>query len=206
MLGFVVLTVHNADSHTSLQVAGQTIRRTAWSEPVPVVPGEVVVLVRDPNREPVERRVSVEPGQNAELTIDVAEAPKKRVAEEPMKSAAPPPSAHESQSSSLMPYVWIAGGVGVVGLAGFGILGSMASSTHSDLEKTCSSGPCPASEQSTIDRGKNQQLLANVALAVGVVGVAASVTLFVLDGSSDTTEAEAALVVGPSFVGIRGRL
>jgi hypothetical protein len=94
--------------------------------------------------------------------------------------------------------------VGVAGLATFGIFAAMAKSTYDDLNTACHGGPCPASKNSEISSGKTQQTVANVALGVGIVGVALGVTLFVVSMPKSTAESGAALVVTPTGVGLDG--
>jgi hypothetical protein len=103
---------------------------------------------------------------------------------------------------------FVAGGVGVAGLATFGIFGLMNNSKFGELEDSC--GPnkvCSGDLKDTADTGKTYQTIANIGLVVGVVGIAGGVTLFVLSGKK--TEAvpaeEAQLRVGPGNVSLQGR-
>jgi hypothetical protein len=98
---------------------------------------------------------------------------------------------------------YIAGGVGVIGFATFAIFGEMAQSTYNDLQNACGGGPCPPSKSDEISSGKSKQLIANVGLAVGIVGVAAGATLFVLSIPKSSSPSSAALVVSPNWIGVR---
>jgi hypothetical protein len=111
-------------------------------------------------------------------------------------------------SNKLRTYSYIAGGVGVAGLAMFTIFGLMDNSTYSDLQSACVNGRCPSTKQSEIDSGRTQQTVANVGLVVGAVGVAAGATLFVLSLKKPASPAAptTGLVVSPGFVGLRGSL
>ena len=62
--------------------------------------------------------------------------------------------------------------------------------------------PCPPSEQGTIDRGKRDQTIANVGLAVGALGAGAAVLFVVLDRRADGREV--AVLPGWSSVALRG--
>jgi hypothetical protein len=82
----------------------------------------------------------------------------------------------------------------------------MSNSDYSDLQSSCHPG-CPASKSSEIDNGKTNQLIANIGLGLGIAGVAAGATLFVLSlGGKSAPAATTGLVVGPGFVGLRGTL
>ncbi|HEY6460749.1 MAG TPA: hypothetical protein VIY73_11385, partial [Polyangiaceae bacterium] len=122
--------------------------------------------------------------------------------------AAPPPPPEAPVSSSptspLRTWAYVAGGVGVAGLVTFTIAGVMARSTYDDLNGACHGGPCPPDKDGEISSGKTQQTLANVGLVIGIAGIAAGATLFVLSMPRGSASASAALVVGPGNVGVRG--
>ena len=93
----------------------------------------------------------------------------------------------------------------VVGLVTFAITGIMARSTYNDLNGACQGGPCPTDKTGELSSGKTQETVANVALVVGIAGVAAGTTLFVLSLSKSTPGAPAAgLAVSPGWMGVRG--
>lgn len=99
---------------------------------------------------------------------------------------------------------YVAGGVGVLGLATFAIFGAMASSTYNDLNHACGSGPCPSSKSSEISSGKTDETFANVGLVIGALGVGAGVTLFVLSIPRGAPATSAGFVVSPGWAGVRG--
>jgi hypothetical protein len=201
-LGFVTLTVQNATDDTKVVVDGEEIKRAAWGEPIPVTPASSEVVVTTPGHGPVRATATVAAGQRQSLTLDAmsgdASAPTAPAAAE---------AASSSSGSSLRTWAYVAGGVGVAGLATFGIAGVLAKSTYDDLNGACHGGPCPTSKQGEIDSGKTQQTVANVGLVIGAVGVAAGVTLFVISmPKRETSPAPAtALLVGPGWAGLRGR-
>jgi hypothetical protein len=108
--------------------------------------------------------------------------------------------------SPLRTYAYIAGGVGLAGLATLAVFGTLAHGTYDDLQNACPNGACPPSKQGEVSSGKTQETLANVGLAVGIVGVAAGATLFVISLRKAPAGPSAAIVAGPSWVGIRGTL
>jgi hypothetical protein len=75
----------------------------------------------------------------------------------------------------------VAGGVGVASIVTFAIFGAMSSSEYSKLQDECGSGGCAPSDSSKADKGKTYQTVANVTLAVGIVGVAAGAGLIIWD-------------------------
>jgi hypothetical protein len=205
-LGFVTLTVQNATDDTKVVVDGEEIKRAAWNEPIPVTPASSEVVVTTPGHGPVKAAATVAAGQRQALTIDAlsgdaGEAP----APAPAEAA---PAETPSSGPSLRTWAYVAGGVGVAGLATFGIFGVLAKSTYDDLNGACHGGPCPADKQGEIDSGKTQQTVANVGLVVGLVGAAAGATLFVLSmpkSAPTTTASTTAFVVSPGWAGVRGQ-
>lgn len=126
----------------------------------------------------------------------------------PAQPASPEqPAASSSGGHSILP--WVAFGVGGVGLALGAVTGVMAMGKHSDLSKVCSPN-CPPDQQSNLDSYHTLGTLSTVGFIVGGVGVAAGVTLLILQpkASGDTAPAAspptARLVVGPGSIGAIG--
>lgn len=199
-LGFVTLTIENATDDTKVVVDGEEIRRAAWSEPAPVAPSNAEIVVSTPGHADVHRTVALAAGQKQALTIDAMSGDSGGASPAP---APPPPAADEGHGISMRTWSYVAGGVGVAGLAAFTVFGLMAKSTYDDLNGACNGGPCPASKADEVNSGKTQQTVANVSLAVGLVGVAAGATLFVLS-MPKSAPAGSAVVVGPGWAGVRG--
>jgi hypothetical protein len=203
-LGFVTLTIQNATDATTVVVGGEELKRAAWAEPAPVVTGATEIVVQTPGRGPVKRTVSLAAGQKQTLTIDALSSDEVGGAQAPPPGPAPAPAAASSGGPTpLRLGAYVAGGVGVAGLLVFTIGGVMARSTYNDLNNACHGGPCPPDKDGEISSGKTQQTLANVGLVVGIAGVAAGTTLFVLSmkGSSSSTTG---MVVAPGWVGLHG--
>lgn len=211
LLGFVTLTVQNPTEQTRILVGTEELRRAAWSEPVPIFGGSAEIDVETPGHAPVKNKVTVAAGAQTALTVDAQSgAPEGAVAEAPPPPPpappAPAPPPEPNHLEALRPWAYVAGGVGVAGLATFAIFGAMASSTYNDLQSSCSGGACPPSKSGEISSGKTQQVVANVGLALGLVGAAAGGTMFVLSMPKKAPAPSAALVVGPAWIGVQGSL
>ena len=206
-IGFVTVTVQNATAESKLKVANEEIRRAAWGQPAPVMPGTTDIVVETPGRAPVHKSVALKKGEKQAVTIDAggsgdATAPVQPAATP--EAQAPAPEQPKADRTSLRPYAYVAGGVAVIGLATFFIAGAMSNSTYDGLKTACPNGTCPPSKADDISSGKTQQTVANVGLALGLVGAAAGGVLFVLSMPSKTEQPRAGLVVGPGWVGARG--
>lgn len=206
-LGFVTITVEHATDATTLKIGGEEERRAAWGEPAPLKPGTTEIVVETPGLPPVSKTVTVAAGEKTTLTVDAGGGGSTvSVGTEPKEAT---PSQTSSGGSDLKPYAYIAGGVGVAGLATFAIFGAMASHRYSTLKSECPTGTCPPSRNDEISGGKTMQTVANIGLVVGIVGVATGVTLFVLSGPSKSGKDAAAaphteVVAGPTWIGLSG--
>jgi hypothetical protein len=204
-LGFVEVKVAHASPQTTLKIANDEVRRGGWEEPVPVMPGTSDVVVETPGHAPIRETVQLAAGEHKSVLIDAAA---NEVPAEPVAAAPAPtePDAADSRSK-LRPFVYVAAGVAVVGLATFIVAGTNANSTYSDLKDACGAGPCPPGHEDDISSGKTKQTFANVGLVVFGVAAAATVTLFVVSSpkkTSSPTAASARVTAGPSFVGLQG--
>jgi hypothetical protein len=208
-IGLVTVEVKNADPTAKLRVGGNEVAAERWGKPVPVAPGDVEVVLEPASGSPVREQVAVAAGESKQVSVDAAPPaapPPVAVASADAEADAGPPT----DRSKLRPWAYVAGGVGVAGLVMFTVAGIMSRSTYSDLEESCGSGPCPADRQDDIDSGQTQQTLANVGLVVGIVGVGAGVTLFLLSrGGSAAPPTETGKVtltpeIGLGRAGVRG--
>ena len=199
-VGLVTVSVAHAGPTTTLKVGGEEVKRDHWNDPIPVASGNTEVVVETPGKPPVKQSVQVANGEKKAVSLDAG--PEAPVAQTPPVEEKPP----EEGKPQYRPYVYAAGGVAVVGLATFIIAGSMASGTHSDLEKACGAGPCPPGHEDDISSGKTQQTIANVGLVFAIIGAAAAATIFVLDRPK--SDPKTAIVptpkIRPTLTGITG--
>lgn len=212
-LALITVNVTGATPESKLFVGGTEVPREQWGKPYPVTPGNTEVVVRTGSQPEVKEELKLTAGTKKEVALNATPA-----TSSPTDSAlagggdtgstTPDPGAKSSGgTSNLRPYAYVAGGVGVAGLAVFGVFGAMANATYSDLEEMCK-GPCPQDRTDDVNAGKTQQTVANIGLIVGVVGVAAAVPLFILSSGSKSTEKASSstthVVIGPGFTGVRG--
>jgi hypothetical protein len=203
-IGFVTVHVTNATDATTLTIAHEEIRRAAWGEPAPVAAGTSEVVVATPGRAPMQTTVTVAPAERKSIEVD-ASATTDGSSSARSNGASPAEPSSSGDRSRLRPYAYVAAGVGVIGLATFFIAGATANSKYGDLQTSCPNNTCPAAKADEISRGKTAQTVANVGLVLGIVGAGVGVTLYVLSMPHRTTDtAQAALVVGPSWLGVRG--
>jgi hypothetical protein len=215
-LALVTVSVAHAPAGASLKVGGRQFSQSQWGGPIVTAPGAVdVILVDADDKELARKTVSVAVGDDVPVAIDGATAPSGAVAGKDDSDADKPDSSEgsrraadvspRSEPTSLRPYAYVAGGVGVLGIATFAIFGLMSNSAYSDLQSACHPG-CPSDKHDEVSRGRTEQTVANVGLAAGLVGLAAGATLWFLSVPQDTRSSGAALVIAPAYVGLRGSL
>ncbi len=208
-----VLTVNvaNAKDSTRLKVGGAIVAKEDWGKQLPRDPGPVDVVLETDGLPPVSQSLTLAKGERKTLDLAVPE-PKK---EEPPPP--PPPSDDSSGPSGLLIGSLVLGGIGVAGMVTFGVAGGLSLSTYGEVEDKCGSQPggkCTAqADLDTIDEGEQQQMIANIGLIVGGVGLAAGATLLIVDlagggsssASADVGDVSVDLQVGPGYAGVRGR-
>jgi hypothetical protein len=212
-ISFLTITVVHAPDGAVLKVGGRQVPADQWTKPVISMPGAVDVVLTDATGKELARQtVAATGGQQSSVTIDAQPPPPPTPVtpsadDKPDFSQAPPTAAPTPSNgrANLRPWAYVAGGVGVVGFGLFTAFGLMSNSDYNDLKSSCVSGHCPSSKSGEISDGKTFQTVANVGLGVGIVGIAAGATLFVLSvtGKSDSTTG---LLVGPTYIGYQGTL
>jgi hypothetical protein len=204
-LGFVTVAVDRATPETSVTIAGERLGRLDWGEPVAVMPGTSDVVIITPGKPNAHQSLTIAAGERKTLSLDAgaegtqAPAP---VAQEAPKPHVQTPEEEAAARAKLRMFAYGAAVAGGVGFVTFAVFGSMAHSTSNDLQAQCH-GPCPANYGgSELSKEKTQQTVGDVGLAVGLVGVAAAVGLFVM--SLPTQSENVSLVAGPTWMGVRG--
>ncbi|MDH5674016.1 MAG: hypothetical protein OEZ06_17805 [Myxococcales bacterium] len=190
-LALIAAKVKGAGDGTKLMVGGIEIPHVLWGEPIAARPGEIRIEVSDPERGEDSATVELAAGMTAAITLELGEA---KAPGQPAPAPVITQSDGGNGGGGLRIAAYVSAGVGLAGLAAFGILGSMSQSKFDDLEAQCSSRTdCSPELRDTADSGATQQTFANVGLGVGVVGVAAGVVLFLISGSDGDVEASAGL-------------
>lgn len=198
-----------------VSVNGKPVPEALLAGPVALAPGKATVTAKRADGSEARVEVELKAGESRRVQLDLAAAAPAAPPTPPPKAPPPKPEpAPEPEASSgpgLRTWAFVAGGVGVVGLATFGVFGAMNNSKFSALEDDCEGGRCPSSSQDDIDAGKRYQTIANIGLAVGVVGLGTGAALFILGGDSGKKEgAKSAhfrpeLRVGPGNLSFGGR-
>lgn len=202
-VGFVVVSLPS-----TLTVGSETVKSPDMGRVV-VPPGKNEVVLRLPGGEETRATVEVSAGdvKRVDLGIPVARA------SEPAPAPAPecPPSrtVHDSGGIDQRTLAYVAGGVGVVGLATFGVFGLLNNRKYDDLEARCPGGVCPREASEDAETGRQYQTIANVGLGAGALGLVTGAVLFLTAPSRKTEAAFVSpttrLAVGAGSVSFQGK-
>lgn len=203
-------TVHveSTPSGAEIAVDGEPTRQRTPAD-IQLAPGQYTIELRLAGHEPASQTVDVVWGERGEVTATLVEQPPPAgeepfgAGEEPLPVEEPtgsePVSAEPARTGPSTP-VWIAAGIGGVGLVTGTVLGFLALSEQSEFDDT------PTDE--TADRGERLALFADVAFGVAIAGAATAIVLYVTDdrrgGDEPVAGATAARLEVQPVVGTRG--
>jgi hypothetical protein len=210
-VGFVKVDLAKAaDDGLTAKIGERSFEVAALSESIAVTPGKTTVVVTATGPKEFRRDVAVEAGATQTVIVDFAAPRSTDSGKDPEPSPPePPPKTAEGTASaapdnSMRTWAYVAGAAGAAGLVTFGVFGLLNNSSYSSLEDDCPGGRCPPGRNDDIDAGRRHQLIANVGLGVGIVGLAAGTTLFVLSSRS-SEQPQTALRVTPGAVSFERR-
>jgi hypothetical protein len=171
--------------------------------PLIVDPGVHRIEAEAKGAKPVSREVNLDKGGTKTITLLFE---KQAEHQELVASRAPQRSAVRKESSKpvLTTLGIVSGGLGVVGWGAFAVGGLQAKSTYNRLQAECGSGCSDAVHHNDASQGKTFQTIANVGLAVGIVGTITGATLLYL-GIASTETAQPSLELAPGIARISYR-
>jgi hypothetical protein len=208
-LAFVTIDIQPAADNATVKIGEREIDRDSLAFPIPVMPGATTIVVSKSGSEVARQSLTLAAAEKKAVSLDVRPKAPERTASEPAPDMPEQPAvaAERAPSNVLRTSAFVAGGVGVLGLATFAIFGAMEKGTYNDLRTACQGGPCPAGKADDISKGRSQETIANVGIAVGLVGVAAGAVLYIVSAPPKAaTSARTGIIVAPGFVGVRGSL
>ncbi len=143
---------------------------------LPTATEKIVVRVGEKNR-----LVKVQLGEAPATTAPVAPAPA------PAQPPIGPPRSGASESSTPRTVGFVLGGVGILAIGGFAILGGTAKSDLDGLKSTCA----PYCAQADLDSVKTRMLVGDILLGTGVAALVVGTVLVLthLGGGSSETRA-----------------
>jgi len=164
---------------------GAPVAESALGVPMPVDPGEHVIVVQAPGGTASEQRVTIEKGDKKGLLLEirVLPLPDPQATIPPAPAPAPPdPGGPNGQRVAA----WATGSVGLAALVVGAVTGGLAIAAKGTIDQNCGSGigqpistACNPTGKDAADRLKALGLGSTVGFVVGIAGLGTSVVLFV---------------------------
>jgi hypothetical protein len=189
----------------SVQLDGKSVPAALLGVERPVDPGEHSV-VGTLGTQRVERSVKLSEATRERVSLAFSAVPDAKPAAEPILSPKPtntnPEKDQATSSATQRTLGWIGIGVGSAGLVFGGIVGFMAMGKKSDLDDACLDRKCAPDQHSEVDSYDRQRLLSSVGFGIGLVGMAAGITLL---ATAPSDRPGVAARVHPGGVSLGGR-
>lgn len=171
------LRVERGASAAAAQVSlgGVELGDSALGKALPLDPGSYQIQATAPGKEPFVRDVRLTEGGHVTVTVEFAAPP-------------PPPVVVDEPSdgsSGQRVLAWVSGGVGLAGLSAAGVFYGLRYDAQKELDELCPSRTnCPPSARDTHNRGRDYTTYGNLALGVGIAGLATAAVLWLTDRPS----------------------
>lgn len=203
------------DVPAAARVPGLEVRRAgvllgagSWGEALPVDPGPHHIEAQAPGHRARSYDVVARAGESITLRVEPLDAqPAAPVASGPASAIPAASTTPEPAASPLMAPPgrsqrrvagYVVGGAGFLSLWVGGVFGVRAILKRQDSDSDCPGGACNARGWASYEQAQTAANVANVGLALGVIGVGVG-TWLVLSSRNETT-----LTAGPSGVAVRG--
>jgi hypothetical protein len=175
-----------------------------WSRPQPFEPGKLKVSITQAGGATTTQELDLKAGQAVELPT--APPSTQAAAKSEPAPVAPPPPTQPAGSDSVdkRTLAYVSGGIGVAGLATFGVF-LYLNSASDDEHAGCALDLCPESNLDTAGAKGSYQTLAFVGLGIGVVGLATGTYLYLTSGEAPSEQPVADVSIGPDRVVLHGR-
>jgi hypothetical protein len=179
-IGKVIVAIVEPPPGVVVKVNGNAIAPDRIGNPLAVLPGDSIIVVEAEGHERYERTIQIGAGSASTVAVRLIKL------SDDVPAPTPPPVDPGPRQSGGLSKTWgyVGLGVGAVGLTTFTIFALSAKSTHDQLEEDCGGRCTDPKFQDDVDSGKRAQTIANIGLGVGVIGVAAGVTVLLLGGSA----------------------
>jgi hypothetical protein len=168
---------------------------------IAVDPGEHQFGFQSDGKRSVEKTLIIREHDKARIEKVVLEAlPKLGTS---AQREAPPPSMESAPSGSkqISPLVFVAGGVGIVGIGAGVALALAEGSKHAALEGECNGNACPPSAQGDLDAFHTLRAASIVGYGIGALGLVGAGVFYFTASTSRPETSTARVWIGPSSIG-----
>lgn len=202
---------------TEVSIGGRKLADGDWGKPLPVMPGKVAVEITANDGRVRKKRLRLEPGTTRVLTADLTSATNaggsdaKEDSDRDQRADESSTGATPAGGLNRRTVGFIAGGVGIAGIAGFIGTTIAANSIYGDLKANCNKGGANYCSRTAVDNAEGKGRYEGFGLAslgVGIVGLGVGAYLLLTDGSSSrssssSSESSTSLQLGPSSVSLQ---
>ncbi len=183
----------SAPAGTFVTRNGEVLKGAALGLSLPVDPGEYVIVTHVPGAPEHETRVSIALGEAKRVTLDASGAPAiAPAASAPQLGPSPPvpaPAEAPTRGKSPKTAAYIAGGVGLAGVAVGSITGLLVFGKKSTVKDNCTANACNDAGLSAASSGKTLATISDLGFGVGIAGLAVGAILwFTGNGESSPSE------------------
>jgi len=178
---------------------GEVLKGVALGLPLPVDPGEYLIVTHIPGGAERETKVSLQLGETKRVSLEVgktASEPPAPVAPSvmPLRAASSPSPASEpdrgpAHGDGRKTGAYVAGGVGVAGIVVGSVTGILVFGKKHTVSDNCAGGSCNNAGLDAANSGKHLAIVSDVGFGVGLAGLAVGAILL-LSGGSESTAAE----------------
>jgi hypothetical protein len=168
---------------------GMALQGPALGVPLPVDPGEHVVVTRLPAGGEVRATVTLAFGEAKRLELQIP-APPPAVEAPGSKHALSANAAGET--NTLRQWGWALGGVGLAGVLTGSITGIVVLQKKATVDDHCEETLCDGEGKKAADSGKTLATVSSVAFGVGLTAVAASIVLLIATEPSPAKSGQSA--------------
>lgn len=203
----LVLTGEGAE-HPELvvKIDGNEVPKALRGVEMPFNPGKHQLTAQAPGGERVQVQFVLAEREHEQVDVNVP-APAQNVAPgptQPVVTAPPllrPEPAPAPRSTWQKPAAFVAGGVGVAGLATGIVTGLLASSRHSTAASSCPNNVCPpgGSGWDDVESFRTLRTVSTVGYVVGAVGLAGGVTLWLTAPKGSSSRAVGVRATGDAL-------
>jgi len=180
---------------------GTRLGSAALGVPLPVNPGEQHVVVELDGRRS-EQRIAIAKGEKKELVLELPAPEQVAPASAPPAAAAPSAPARPTKSRSNA-LAYVAGGIGLAGIAVGSVTGAMVFGKKGTIDDHCDGKACDQQGLDAADSAKTLGLVSTIGFGVGAVGLATA-TVLLLTGSSSEAPADRATALRPAVGALPG--
>jgi hypothetical protein len=180
-----------AASGLTVRRNGAVVEASAYGVTQKVDPGEYVISARTADGSAWERRVAL--AERDHVTVEIpSRLPRGAAAAEevaPSAPTAPVVAGAPASGSSTRALAYLAGGIGVAGIATGAITGLVALADKSTVDSDCPNHLCNADGQRALNAGRTSSLVSTIAFPIGIVGLGAAAVLFIVSPSKSAASA-----------------